>query len=189
MRTMLFAVLVLGMVAPVAFGADLVDNPEYKHWASYKPGTTRKLEATTESPGDIVPPDVLALVLTDTLREVTGEKVVIEMEAGGRTFTLHPNQMREIAAKVTKEEATKPTGSPGVQKATKKGEGDEEITVGGKKYKCHWTEYQTSFKGDEGTLKTWTTDQVPGGLVKAVKDSTKFKSKTTTVLVEFKAAR
>ena len=184
MKATVCAMLSLAMAASIAFGEDMVDNPAYKQWASHKPGTSVKMEtASVTTAGD---QEITGkMTATTTLKEVTPEKVVtevvVEVEAGGQK-TAMPAQTVEILAKVPKS----PASQPGVT-TTKKGEGDEEITVGDKKYKTHWVEYQTTGDQMESTSKTWTADEAPGGMVKSVIQMTKpMKSKSTIVLVEVK---
>jgi hypothetical protein len=58
--------------------------------------------------------------------------------------------------------------------------GEEEIEVAGRKLTCAWVETGSA-------TKTWTSDRVPGGLVKAV--SREDGVETTTLLVAFEAKK
>jgi hypothetical protein len=169
---------------------ELVDNPQYKRWASYKPGASCTQKITIVSAPDGNKEVTTTMTLTATLKDLTADKAVIEvasqMEANGQKMDM-PARKQEIAAKVAKSAADLPPAPPGA-KLTKKGEGDEEITVAGKKYKAHWTEYQSSGDQFEAVMKVWTADGVPGGVLKSQSESTKpIKSKSTMELVEFKA--
>ena len=188
MKATIWAVLVLGMAVPIALGEEMVDNPQYKQWSAFKPGAMTKLQMTSTSTVDDNE-TTAKMTITMTLKELTAEKAVIEvvteMVIGGQNITM-PAQNQEIPAKVAESAAGQPAAPPGV-KVTKKGEGDEEIAVGDKKYNAHWIEYQMSSDQFEATSKVWTTAEVPGGLLKSVTESTKpIKSKSTMELVEFK---
>ena len=188
MKAMVWAVLVLGMAASIAPGEEMVDNPQYKHWAAFKPGAMTKHQMTNTS--NVSDKEMTTkMTTTMTLKELTPEKAVIEVAAetvvNGQEMAM-PARTQEIPAKVAQSAAGLPAAPPGVT-VTKKGEGDEEIAVGDKKYKAHWIEYQMSSDQFEATSKAWTAAEVPGGLLKSVTDSTKpIKSKSTMELVEFK---
>jgi hypothetical protein len=187
MNRMIWAVVVLGLVAPIALGDDMVDNPAYKSWASCKVGATVKMESVSVmAMGDKT--TTVKSTATYTLKDLTAEKAVVEMATEmdmSGTKMAGPSNNIEILAKV-KSSATQPASMPGM-KMTKKGEGDEEITVGGKKYKAHWIEYQMSGDQAEGTSKTWTCPDVPGTMLKMVSESTKpMNAKTTMEVTEIK---
>jgi hypothetical protein len=173
----------------------LVDNPEYKHWASFKPGACVKTVNTYDQAFRGDPPGLAisvtsTITTTKTLKEVGPDKVTVEvvkeLETGGQRRSI-PAKTDEIPAKVDK---GKLDPAPKGYKVTKV-EGDEEIAVGGKTYKTHWVEYtlvsETPAKLPDTRDKIWTSDQVPGGMIKEiieVKDGDKEKIE----LAEFKAA-
>lgn len=187
MKATVWTILALGLLASASMAEDMVDNPQYKQWSAHKVGTLIKVQMTTvTSAGETEMTS--KVTMTTTLKELTADKAVIEivteMDVNGQKMTM-PAQKQEIPAKVAKS-TTQPTSAPGVT-TTKKGEGDEEITVAGAKYKAHWVEYQMTGETMEATSKTWTTDKVPGGLLKSKTETTKpMKSKTSMELVEFK---
>jgi len=188
MKKVLWMVAVLGMAASFALGEDMVDNPAYKQWSAFKVGTMVKQASTTVM--TVADKEMTTkTTITTTLKELTPEKavieMVIEMDMNGQK-TAMPAQSTTIPAKVAKDAATQPAAPPGV-KVTEKGKGDEEIEVGGKKYKCHWVEMEMTSDQFSTTSKTWTCADVPGGTVKMVSETTKpMKSKTTMEMVEFK---
>ena len=192
MKAMVCAVLALALAAPVVLGEEKkVDNPQYKSWAAYKPGTMVKQKMTSKmTMGD--QETTTKTTITKTLKKLTAEKavlaVVVEINVGGNKIT-QPAREQEVPAKVAKEAATQPAVPPGT-KMTKKGEGDETITVGGKKYKTHWIEWHMVSDSVETTTKNWTSDKVPGRMVKMTSDMTKpMKVKSTLELVEIKIAK
>jgi hypothetical protein len=76
-------------------------------------------------------------------------------------------------------------------KATIIGEGSETITVGGKAYACHWIKMKvtaTKPAKTDGTVKAWTTLDVPaGGMVKMEMENQMAmgeKTMTTTMVME-----
>jgi hypothetical protein len=191
MRKMAILVpLVMMLVASVVLGQDKVDNPTYKAWSGFKVGTTVKTVTTdSETGGDKA--WTLKMTKTLTLTELSADKAVVEVgfETGISGANTQPSEKgrMEIPAKMTKRADTQPADL----KATKN-EGDEEIAVGDKKYKCHWVETRFASGQMEGTLKVWTCSDVPGGMARTVKtaiDTAKSRKRTTTMeVVEFKAA-
>jgi hypothetical protein len=187
------SLVTLALVAVVATGEEQVDNPRYKSWATYKVGTTIKLRTTcTEFVKGKEVDTKTVLMMTVTLKEVTPEKVVVEVitEAVTKTRKITPPpQKQEIPAKISLEAATQPAGVLPGMTATKKGEGDEEMTVAGKTFKAHWVEVQINGPDAKGTTKAWTSDEVPGLVLKAVVKMTRPERTTVTLeLVDFKPA-
>jgi len=186
MKKMILATMVIGMTMSVALCEDMVDNPQYKSWSAFKVDTVLKMQmdtATTVGETEMV----TKMTMTSTLKELTADKAVIEvvteMDMNG-TKTAMPAQKQEIPAKVAKVADSQPAGV----KITKKGEGDEEVAVGDKKYKCHWVENLMTSDQMESTSKVWTCSDIPGQTVKMVSETTKpMKSKTTMEVTEFKA--
>lgn len=188
MRSTFWAVVAMGLAVSVAFGEDMVENPQYKNWAAFKPGAMAKYQMVSISDAG-GQETTTKMTMSATLKELTADKAVVEtvmeMEVNGQK-TAMPAQSQDVPAKVAASAASQPAAQAGVT-MTKKGEGDEDVAVGDKKYKAHWVENQMSSEQFEGTTKAWTSTQVPGGMVKSTMESTKpVKSKTTTELVEFK---
>jgi len=167
-------------VGAVAFAADeeMVDNPVYKIWSSFKVGAMAKTEAITVA-GEMK----TKTEMTSELKELTAEKAVVEVkmamvDAAGKKMEL-PAQKTEIPAKVAKSkvQATKPD--------TK--EGEEEIEVAGKKLKCKWIEMVIKMGEMTSTSKVWTSSEIPGSVAKMEsKTEGNFKSETKMIVVEFK---
>lgn len=141
--------------------AEMIDNPLYKHWAQFKPGTWVTYKQASEAAGN--------KALTEStvkVKEVTAEKVVLEttskMEAAGQKIDM-PAQAQDVPAKIAKPEvdATQQT-----KDAPKPKEGEDTVTVGGKPIKCKTMEMTFEANGQKGSSKTWTSDDVPGQMVK-----------------------
>ncbi|MBL8990861.1 MAG: hypothetical protein JNJ48_04695 [Phycisphaerae bacterium] len=145
-------------VSPV-LAADKIDNPEYKQWSAYKAGTSVTMKTDSEAAGN-----KSSMSMTTKLVEVTGDKVVLEtvmtIDAGGQKMDM-PAQKRDVPAKIEKPAETKTD-----EKAPKPKTGEEEIEVAGKKYKAKWTETTTEQNGMKSIAKVWTSDEVPGTVLK-----------------------
>jgi hypothetical protein len=146
----------LALAAP-AVAAD-VENPGYKMWAKYKPGTMVKQKMVTKGG-----PAESEMEMTQTLKEVKPEKAVVSvatsMVAMGTKMDM-PAQNQDIPAKIsdTDAAAADPSKKPDAKVTT----GEETIKVAGKDIKCKWTEI--TFKQDDTTIvsKSWTSDEIPG---------------------------
>jgi hypothetical protein len=178
MKMLLVVSVVLAMGAAVCYAEDMVDNPAYKLWASFKVGAMVKTEMNTVA-GDMK----TQMEQTQTLKDVTPEKAVVEVKmamtvAGNKTEM--PASAMEIPAKIEKGKiATKPD--------VEVKEGSEEIEVAGKKMQCKWTE--TKMKQGDMTItsKVWTAPEIPGSMAKMEsKTEGEVKSETSMKVVEFK---
>lgn len=153
-----------------------VEHPTYKLWAKFPVGTTVTQTTTTDTPkseGKTVTTIVYKLL------ERTDELVVVERQAttefhGGRVEKNPPATDRAVRwiplpGGVRKDELG-PAGA------------EEEVTVLGKAYKARKTESKGSTDAGELTQTVWTSDDMPGGLVRAVSRVPKV-DETTTIEV------
>jgi len=138
---------------------ELVNNPAFAHWASFKRGTTVIQKQTVRlSDGRTIEHDIRV-----RLAEKTKDKVVIEtsqtptmdgMVSSTRTFTTFP-------AKVRMERVQTPRAS-----LDSFAEGEEPLTVAGKTVTAHWVEAVTKAGDEVTTRKVWSAREIPGGVVK-----------------------
>jgi hypothetical protein len=145
-----------------SFAADQVDNPTYKAWAKFKPGTSVTLKTESDTAGQKT-----EMESTMTLVELNADKAVIEtkmsMNAGGQKMDM-PATKRDEPAKIDK----MPEGqAPDAKDKPEVKESTEEVTIpGGKQVKAKVTETKMSTNGMNITSKAWTSDEVPGGTIK-----------------------
>jgi hypothetical protein len=103
---------------------------------------------------------------TQTLKEVTPDKVVVEIEVvsqvNGQEMKAPANKV-EYPAKVAKGDAEKVNAPEG-----KTAEGKESLEVGGKKYDAKWFDSTTKMSDNTTKTKSWTSDDVPGMMLKMV---------------------
>jgi hypothetical protein len=62
--------------------------------------------------------------------------------------------------------------------------GEEEITVLGKTYKCRWNKTRSSTDAGEMITTTWTSSEMPGGLVRSVAEVQAVEEVTTIEVTE-----
>ncbi len=140
--------------------AEQIDNPTYKNWSKFKPGTSVTVAMESDVGGSKT-----IMETTTTLVEVNADKCVTEskmsMTVGGNKMDMPANKT-DVMAKIDKPAAaTAPASMPDVKTST------EDVDVAGKKVKCTVTEAKSSNNGMDTSSKTWTSDEVPGMMVKS----------------------
>jgi hypothetical protein len=170
----------------VTFSGETVENPQYRSWAAFKPGTTVTRRTTTEATGG---EGKTLTTTTDTLLEVTDAFVKIRTQSHSRRYdgyeTRNPPDEYKLARLiplppgVSKEQFGKPAGG-GEQ-------GEETVTVAGKEYRTRWHKGKDRNEAGEVEVRVWSSDEVPGGLVKSVTRIPAIGKTTTIELVEVKA--
>ena len=164
--------------------AEQKENPEYKLWAKYKPGTSTTLATSSDTAGQ-----TSKMETKTTLSEVADDKVVVEvvtsMEAAGQKMDM-PAQKIEIKKMVDVPAATPeaPKDQPNMPKPETK-TSEESVTVGAGTFKTKLTESTTTMEGNKMMSKVWTSDEVPGSVVKM--ESTTDGAMKSTTKMELKA--
>jgi len=138
---------------------EMVNNPAYSQWARFKRGTTMVQKQTvTLSDGRKIEHDI-----TVRLADKSPDKVVIEttltptmdsMVSSTRTFATFPARVK--------------MGRVHTPRASLDGfaEGEEDMTVQGKKVTAHWIEAITKAGDEVTTRKVWSAWEIPGGVFK-----------------------
>jgi hypothetical protein len=163
MALMVASVCCLMFVA-ASVRAGQIENPQYKEWAKYKPGTSMTMATTSDAGGQ-----TSNMETKTTLKEVTDDKVVLDismsMDAGGTKMNM-PAQTSEIKKMIDAPaaDATAAAAANAPKPDTKTS--DESVTVGAGTFKAKVTEATMDAGGSKTTSKTWMSDDVPGGMVK-----------------------
>lgn len=179
MRTLLVSGLCLVVVSTAS--AEPVDNPAFKSWSKFKPGT--QITMKTESEFNKMKSEIL---IVSKLVEVGTDKCVIEVE------TITKINGMDFKAPAMKQDVPKtydvPKADPKTPKVetpdVKKEEGKETLKIGGTEVKTTWMKYTTKTKEGNHEGQTWMSDEVPGGLVKSVSKAGDVSTKTE--LIEIK---
>jgi hypothetical protein len=120
---------------------DQVDNPEYKGWAAFKPGSFVVWKYTVQQGFQ-----------KNTLKSVSDTEVVIETEISPDGKFGGKSTERKIPAKLSADLAPKNVK-----------DGEEEIEVAGKTLKCKTKEYDKVLPGGKkSTVKIWGHEDIPG---------------------------
>jgi hypothetical protein len=184
--SLVIAAAMLVGLSSAALAEEMVDNPAYKSWASYKPGTsvTRTIatEITKVEGVDNIPPGMVGRkmpeqTMSQKLLEVTADKVVVETTMSGmagRTVTA-PRKV-EIAAKIEKSKVDSALASEDA-KATVKNvkDGTDTLEIKGQKLdvKTKEMDVDTDSNGQKITahVKVWLSETVPGAAAKMVMEA------------------
>lgn len=136
---------------------EMIENPEYKGWASQKVGAWVKQKLSNDMGTMKVEGD-----MTTTLKELTPEKAVLEVKTVVDVMGQKNESSMTRTAPVKIRKGTDGHGG----KVETIAEGDEELTIKDKKYKCHWIQMKITSKQGTMMAKNWRSDQIPGGSVK-----------------------
>jgi hypothetical protein len=142
----------LGLVAALLVVQEAADDPTFKNWSRYKPGTKITLKTEEEAAGKKAEAEI-----TLELKSVSEKEIVLSVTGfvvSGGTKIEYPAKEDKLGPKAKK---------AAVDPKAKIEEGDEEIETAGKKFKCHWVKSTT----EKGWETTWTSDEAPGRIVKA----------------------
>lgn len=162
-----FAVCLLPLAARAAEskeGAEeMVDNPAYKSWSKSKPGTSVSLSGITKLAGTEMKSNIVFKLVS-----IDKDRAVVEMTSKLDTpgAPQQPPQKEELPAKVKKSEADGSKMPEGVKGSVKE-KGKENIEVAGKKYQCKVFEFEGQLGEQKLTGKSWTSEEIPGMLVKS----------------------
>jgi hypothetical protein len=203
------AAVLLAVALPLAFATareekaekgEMVPNPAYKNWSSFKKGATVTLkEVVVEHAGDnpnaidvtARPHKPMEILNTYTLQNVNPERAVVTWVQ----TDVHHHHLTEHSPKriiyPAKAEAGR-GGSLSKKEVANYKEGEETLKVAGKEIKCQWASSDIKIGDETSSSKMWWSPDVPGGIVKQVttkKQGDKVIYEVTTMLTELKAEK
>ena len=151
-------------------------------WGSFKVGSFVKTK-TTVSAQIMGRATDTSTETTTTLAELTADKAVLDIETTVMGTTTKTRTEVPLAGAGQTGPGATPQGQ--VQNSTT---GTDNVVVAGKSLNCKTAEFETDAAGSKVKTKTWTSDQIPGFLVKSVSTSSGAMTSTTTMeAVDFKA--
>ena len=173
-----FAALFVALVFSAPALADTMDNPTYASWAKVKKGASVTMKMSSEVAGQ-KSESTMTTTLADLTADVATTEIVTITKAGGMEFKSEPIKVEnkkvvELPPGKKKEDFTKPEGLVD--------QGEETLKIGGKEYKTKWVKIKISKDGSEYEAKTWTSDDVPGTIVKMESNSSGNGVKSTTLM-------
>lgn len=176
----LAAIMSLSALAPTAPArAEDAPNPIYRDWSRFKPGTAVTHRAVTITAGERT-----EITTTQTLSEVTDRSVVIErvvvIKRDG-TVTENPPQRLESPKSYTLPPGVKRPDPAKVKPPIDQGEETREAA--GVELKTKWVRERVRLDTGDTATRTWTSADVPGGLVRAESTTPAIQSTTTMDLI------
>jgi hypothetical protein len=187
--------LSVSLAVALGGGEEMTENPYYKHWAGFKPGTTvvhvEKTtfgdDATDELPGGVDEKIIRYKLLDVSDKRAVVEAVVIEKEflnstEAAPTKIIYPAKVNKANLKAMLLAAGAKRGEETLK--VKIGKEEQEI-------KCQTIAGDRKKAGDEVRQKFWLSMDVPGGIVKRTRATMrdgKTVAETTTTVRAFKAA-
>jgi hypothetical protein len=161
------------------------ENPQYASWAGFKPGTSIVHKSVTATAGVEA---VTTTMKTFTLIDLTDTRAVVEMRV--KTKRYDGVEMDNPPEKFTFPRRI--TLPPGVSQADfgkpsdAREHGEEIVTLGGKDYPTRWSKGKDRNEAGEVFVQVWSSDAVPGGLVKSVTRIPAVGKTTTIELLDVK---
>jgi len=165
----------LALALTLALAPALLAAPPRSPWAGYKPGTFVKSKTVTVVTVGAHKVETVTDI-TQSIVEVKGDRAVVETTA---TMNGVPRPTRTRSEVSLKE-------PPPAAAGTVRRSGSESLTVAGRTLPCEWTEQETDMAGNRTTVRTWTSRQMPGGVVKTVSKNTLMESTLEVVAFEVK---
>ncbi len=147
----------------VAMAGTVWTEPVKNTWAKFKPGTTIKIKnSTSGSIGSMKFEE--NSTITSTLKEVTESEVVItKITEVTRMMNGQVQKQKPLETWPHYPIMAEPPPEPEGEVVET---GEEELTISSRKFKCKWTQRIQNVEENQVTSKTWTSDDMPGGLVK-----------------------
>jgi hypothetical protein len=158
--------------------ADTMDNPTFASWAKMKKGSSVTVKITSEVAGQ-KSETTMTTTLVDLTADVATTEMVMVTKAGGMEFKNDPiktenKKVVELPPGKKKEDFVKPEGFVD--------QGEETLKIGGKEYKTKWVKVKIEKDGSVYEAKTWSSDDVPGTMVKMETKSSGGGANSSTLL-------
>lgn len=152
---------------------DLVENPAYSKWAAFPVGTEIVQRSVTEELGH---PDKTTTIITFKLVEKTDERISLEIKTrtvryDGLVLDNPPDRLSTDRWFRLPPNAKKPVPRSSAV--------EEKLTVSKRTYQTRVFESHDRNEGGDVRVTTWTSDGMPGGLVKSISDTPAVKKRTT----------
>ena len=161
---------------------ETIENPQYREWANFKPGTTVVHRSTTGTDGVA---EKTVTTTTYKLVEIAKDSVALTMQTTMVRFDGYKTEVPENTVTCARLLPI-PTGMKKADFEKKKADREETIRAAGREIACRVTEMKTRSEAGEGRNEVWWSESVPGGLVKSISVTPVIKKTTTIELMEWK---
>lgn len=134
---------------------------DYDQWSGFKEGSSCKHESTFMENGKKT-----QMTETFTLTNVAADKLTVSRE------TVEKDAQGKESKSTPTLVLSPRTASSGIMESQVT-EGDEDVTVGTEKIRCHYFKVTTKREGMSRSWTIWVSPKVPGGVVKQIAETTK----------------
>lgn len=165
--------------APPPPVGERIEHPSYKLWGRFPVGASVTQTTTTRQ---IDKPDKTVTTIVFTLKAKTDDALVVESQA--TTAYADGREQANPAEEFTYARWIAPP--PGVKKEERPAAPLEDVTVLGRTFACRKTEVKNPTDAGEMRTETWSSDAMPGGLVKSVSVVPKVNVTSTVEVTELK---
>ncbi len=159
----------------------MVENPIYARWKNFAVGTEVHYLQHTQAPGAAERRLIIYRLLKRSDEQLTVE-IRTRLEGADATTESVRQQVSKRWFRLPPGVDAKQFGKPSNQSR----EGQEDVEILGRKLKTRWTVSQVRVEAGITETKTWTADEIPGGLVRSVSTTAAVKSTTTVELLELR---
>lgn len=118
--------------------------------------------------------------------EMTVKRMLLKKSAEELVFRLENKMVKPNPSEIPASESAEKVWSEGGAAPKELGKGEEELDVAGRKIKCRWVEVESESGGKKTVTRSWTSDEVPGGLVKSRSKGADLESEMTLIGFEKK---
>lgn len=163
----------LSVCAGVARGQEEVENPIFKNWNRFPVGSKVTYSSVTESEESETKQELIY-----TLKEKTKERVVI----GRQVVFILPDGTRNEIPEMTSQNARTYRLAPGFKRPDPDNppglmdKGEEVVELVGRKIKTEWFKSKMRVEAGDMFTRSWSSVDVPGGLVKSISETPATKS-------------
>lgn len=148
------------------------ENKGYRAWKNFPIGTHVTYQSSTQ-----VGAEATVTRITHKLVGLTSEKAIVETSA---VVTARGRERKQAPVSAEIPRTGKPEAETG-PKPEKLDEGTESLTVAGRSFTARFTKTRVVTEGTTIETTAWTSDEVPGGLVKLVAKMTGRREGRTTM--------
>ncbi len=159
----------------------MVEIPIYALWKNFAVGTEVHYLQHTQAPGAAERRLIIYRLLKRSDEQLTVE-IRTRLEGADATTESVRQQVSKRWFRLPPGVDAKQFGKPSNQSR----EGQEDVEILGRKLKTRWTVSQVRVEAGITETKTWTADEIPGGLVRSVSTTAAVKSTTTVELLELR---
>lgn len=141
------------------------DNPEYLYWARFPGGASVTLQQNVNTAGYKTEREITFTLLELTPLQAVVEIKTVDIVATQRTY--QPVERMTIPAQAPAEKAqSQPAEKNSLIRQPLIEKGEEKIEIGGHRLTCQTQKTTAQIGGSKVVTTVWTSNEVPGGMVK-----------------------